>query len=241
MAKGVRLDENAEIYKQREKQSEKQKLKDMSLGKKVEYIWEYYRIHGLIIGLVIALVIYLIYVALNPAPISVFEAAIIDSPMVEETWTEFGDEFSDHLGIDPEKQVITLNTNYAFGSSIDYSVNMRQVLMARISANEIDVIIAPESEFISYAKNGYFKDLAEQIPTDIYSKITDQLFLSDTVVEGYEITPEDEEVNAYGIYINDTTFFQENSYSEDPYILGIMGNSDHTENTLEFIRYLLEQ
>ena len=107
---------------------------------------------------------------------------------------------------------------------------MKQALTTFVAAAEVDVIIAPESEFESYAKLGFFDKLSDQLPTDLYSLLTDYFYISQL--------QEDPEKSVYGIYLSDTDLFKENANNTDPYIIGIVGNSKHKQNSIEFIRYL---
>ena len=95
-----------------------------------------------------------------------------------------------------------------------------------------DVIIAPESEFKSLAYAGAFSKLSDQLPTDIYSSLTDKFYLSNTESNA-EQTP-------YGIYLADTKLFKDNKKNSERYIIGILANSHHTDNSIEFVRYLFK-
>jgi hypothetical protein len=99
-------------------------------------------------------------------------------------------------------------------------------------AGEIDVIIAPESLFKQYTDNGYFAALSDELPTDVYCSLTDSFFLSGT--------SDDPEKNAYGIYLTNSDLFKNVTYNDEPYVLGILQNYPHKENTVEFIRYLFK-
>ena len=82
-------------------------------------------------------------------------------------------------------------------------------------------------------RSGYMDKLSDQLPTDIYSSLTDYVYVS--------ATEEDAEKNVYGIYLTETKLFQENANNTDPYILGIIVNSGHKVNAVEFIRTLFSK
>jgi hypothetical protein len=79
MPKQVRLNENAEIYQPRKKQTEKEKLSEMSLKDKVSYLWEYYKLHALVIVLIIATIIYIVKEIVTPNIETQLYAAIINN------------------------------------------------------------------------------------------------------------------------------------------------------------------
>jgi hypothetical protein len=230
MPKQSRLEEPVTIYQPRELPSEKEKLKNMTTKEKMNYLWEYYRLHALGGILAISVIIYVIYQIATPNINTQFYAAIIDSSLSTEAVEEFASEFSDYLELNPKLEDIQINDTFYLSGSGNY--NIQQALTAYIAAREVDVIIAPESQFLNYAKNDYFTKLSEALPTDIYSSMTDRFFLSETT----EISDK----NAYGIYLNDSDLFKGVTYDGEPYVLGILANYPHEENTIEFINYLFK-
>lgn len=232
MPKQTRLDDDASIYQPRKVQTEKEKLKEMSFRKKIEYLGEYYKFHALVAVVIIAAGIYIINTILNPASSTQFYAAIINSSADENTMKKYNLDFAKYLDLDTAKQNVDLNTTYYLGSQDSYSMNLREALLTRISAKEVDVIIAPESEFYQYAYAGGFVKLSGLLPTDIYSSLADNLYLTHT--------EDDNEQSAYGIYLSGTEFNKIISKNSEPYIIGILANSRHMNHSIEFVRYLFK-
>lgn len=232
MPKQTRLGEDADIYQPRIEQSEKQKLKDMTPRARMAYLWEYYKIHAFIVILAIALVSYIIYTIATPNIKPQFYAAMINNTIDAEILEEYKNEFTEYLELDPETENVEFNTTFIFSQQNKYSIDLKQVLSTYIAAKEIDVIIAPESEFKAYAYHGFLAKLSDQLPTDIYSSLTDYFYISDLT--------DDPEKNVYGIYLTDTKLYRENADNTDPYVLGIVGNYQHEDNTIEFIRTLFQ-
>jgi len=229
MPKQTKLDEHAVIYQPRQELSEKEKLKDMNVAEKFNYLWEYYRIHAAIAVASIALIIYIVHEIMTPDVVPQFYAAIIDSGVPSETMLQYGEDFAEYLELDPTRQSIELSDKF-YSSSSDYASSMQQILATYIAAGEVDVIIAPESEFMNYAYYGYFGKLSDALPTDVYSALTDYFYITET--------EEDATKNAYGINLSNSDLFQNLEYDGEPYILGIVANYPHADNTVEFIRYL---
>ena len=232
MPKQTRLDESAAIYQQRKKQSEKEKLKDMNLRNKMAYLWEYYHIVILLITAAIIIAIYTIYSILTPNVHPRFYAAIVNSNIITDQVQEYGQDFADYLQLDPKTENVIMNDNLTVSMGSDFATNMQEVLTAYIASREVDVIIAPETDFKGYIQSEYFINLSDELPTDVYSMLTDYFYLSSA--------PSDPEQNAYGIYLSDTDLFQDASYNDDPYILGIVANYTHKEDTVKFIKYLFK-
>lgn len=232
MPNQTRLDESADIYQPRKEQSEKEKLKDMKFSDKLSYLWEYYKIHAAVTIAVIGLASYLIYQIVTPDIKPQFYAAIINSAVNPDTMVQFKTDFADYLQLDPKRQSIDLNDTFYLSTGSEYVSEMQQVLTTYIAAGQVDVIIAPESTFKDYAANGYMAKLSDELPTDVYSSLTDNFYISGTT--------DDPEKNAYGIYLSDTSLFKGVTYNGEPYILGIIPNYPHEDNTIEFIKYLFK-
>ncbi len=232
MPKQSKLDEQAVIYQPREKQTEKEKLKEMNFRGKISYLWEYYKIHAFVIVAVIALISYIIYKFVTPDVKTQFYAAIIDSAVNREVLEEYKQEFSDYLQLDPELESVELNDSFYLSSDGEYTSNLTQILSTYIAAGEVDVIIAPESAFNNYAYYGYTAKLSDELPTNVYSSLTDYFYLTET--------EDDPNHNAYGIYLTDSNLFGGLEYNSEPYVLGIVANYPNEENTIDFIRFLFK-
>lgn len=232
MPKKTRLDESAQIYQPRSEKTEREKLKDMSTKDKLSYLWEYYRISAFIIVAAVVLLIYVIYKIITPDVKPQFNAAIINGSIFTTSLEHYADDFAEHLQLDPKRESVVLNNNF-FTDYGGLASSSAEALVAYIAGGEIDVIIAPETNFKQYAYYGYFKKLSEALPTDVYSSLTDYFFISDQ--------EDDTEKNPYGIYLDNSDLFKDAIYKSDSYVLGIMANGPHTDNTVEFIKYLFEK
>ncbi len=231
MPKQSRMDDSSIIYQDRVELSEKEKLRSMSFSAKLSYLWEYYKIHAFVIIGVVGLIAYFIYELVTPNVNPVFYAAVLNSPLDEDSKNEFLTEYSDYLKLDPAHEEVIINTQFYFSTAEGSPFsNMQQVLDTYIANSEVDVIIAPESDFIKYAQIGYFQKLSNELPTDIYSSLTDEFFITSTEDEAAE--------SAYGIYLTSSDLFKDLSYQGQPYVLGILSNSKHEEDTIEFIDYI---
>lgn len=232
MAKQTKLGEDATIYQPKKETSEKERLKNMSVKKRFSHLWEYYKIHGLIIIAIIALIIYIVYQIRTPNVDVKLYAAIINNTIETEVWDDYEERMIEYLELDPVTSEIFFNDIFYYNSTPDYEANVRQAFAIYITAAEIDLIIAPISEFANYVNFGFLDPLSDQLPTDLYSSLTDDFYLS-----GTEDNPK---VYAYGIYLADTKLFKENArpVEDDPYIIGIVANSQHKENAVKFIRYI---
>lgn len=228
----TRLDDSADIYQPRTEKKVKEQLKEMNTQEKLAFLWEYYKVQAGIIVLAIALIIYIIKEIITPDVKPKFNAAIINNPINSIMLEEYANSFAEKLQLDPVRESVVLNDNF-YTDDIGLASSSLQALAAYISGAEIDVIIAPETNFKQYAYYGYFKKLSDALPTDVYSSLADYFFISDQ--------EDDPEKSPYGIYLDKSNLFGGVKYKYDSYVLGIVANSPHPDTTVEFIKYLFEK
>lgn len=232
MAKETRLNETAEIYQPRIKQTEKQKLSEMTMKEKIGYFNQYYKYKVLGTLAALAFVIYILYTVFSPKIETVFYAAIVNNYMDSESADKFSSDFGKYLDLDFEKNNVVIDSSY-FINDKDMSgsaMQSEQKLAVLVASQQIDVIIAPAEDFKSMAYYSYFDDLADQLPTDLYKHFTDKLYISKT--------EDDKDEKAFGIYLNNVKFLDTSGYLIKDPVLGIIGNSKYKTNSVEFIRYL---
>lgn len=227
--KKTTLDDNANIYNRRGNKTEKQKLSEMTFSEKISYINTYYTKTFIVLSIIIIGVIYLIYSMISPKVEDALYAAVINYSIDEETAHELEHNFGEYLKIG-EKESINIDTSFFLGESSDASMTAanQMKLTTYLSAQEIDLVIAPESYFENYATNGFFDNLEEQLPTELYTKLADYLYFSTSQENPNEV--------AYGIYLDHLPYYQERDH-EERHIIGLVVNSTKKENGVEFIRY----
>lgn len=231
MPKKTELDDDAMIYQQRKVLTEKEKLQGMNFKQKLAYLWDYYKIHALAVIIVIAVISSIIYNIVTPNVETKLYTAVINNPFQDQNIKSLEKDLSKYLHLKPKTENVIFNTTFYFNSSKDYSLNMKTVLTTYIAAQDVDVIIAPESEFKSYAYHGCFDKLSDQLPTDLYTSLTDQFYMTNK--------ENDSEKSVFGVYLNNSRLFK-NIKVKEPYVLGIVANSRHSDNSTELIRYLFK-
>ncbi len=232
--KQTRLDDNASIYERRNPKSERQKLSEMNGREKWQYFKDYYFKKTVISVLLISLVGYFLYTVLSPKPETVLHIACANYQFSEEQIEQLEQEVADYLGINPNTQEVLFDPSYIL-SDFDYSSAEKLSVLA--FARELDVLIVPESKFQEYAFSGSLWSLSDQLPTDLYSALSDKFYLSQLRQdeESYENATGPSYV--FGIYLDEVELFK-NYPTEDPPVLGIVLSGENNENAVEFIRYL---
>lgn len=250
------LDDRAYIYQKRETKSEIQKLKEMTLKEKWSYFLEYYFVKLLIALAIVAGLLYFLYSILSPKPENVLYIASINNYLTEDITTNLQEEISDYLDLEDMEEVIidvnyfidlqtvtdegidgdleesesNIDPNFGFGTSNSATSHMR--LSTYMAAQEIDIIIAPESIFEHFMNNEFFDNLEDTLPTDIFTRLQNELYIGTTSANPVS--------KPYGVRLDNLPNNKFSSTNE-AYVFGIVVNSTHKENTISFIRYLLEE
>jgi hypothetical protein len=224
------LDDNASIYRKRETKSEKQKFSELDFKGKVSYFNTYYLKKVIVIALVAIGLGYFIYTIIAPKPENALYVAVINYSLDDETADQLEKDFGEYLNIGEMEQV-NIDTSFFLDESGDPSMtSANQIkLSTYLAAQEIDMVIAPESYFENYVGNGFFDSLESQLPTNVFATLADYLY--------HGTTEEDSSEKVYGIYLDHLPYYKERNVDE-PHVIGLVTNSTKKENGIEFIRYI---
>ena len=234
--KETRLDDSAAIYQNRKPKTEKQKLSEMNGKEKWQYFKDYYLKKVFVGAILLVFVGYFLYTVLSPKPETLLHVACANYVFSEEQIESLKYGFGEYLEMDPETQEIVFDSGY-FLNGADYS--SAEKLAVLFAAKELDVFIAPESNFTEYAFSGSMWSLSDQLPTELYSALSDKFFMSQVRQEEESIEEATGPSYVFGIYLDETELFKDYK-NEDPPVLGIVLSGQNNENAVEFIRYLFD-
>lgn len=235
------LDDNAEIYKHRAPQSEREKLREMDFSEKLAYFKIYY-LKKLLATLVIGgFVIWIIVTMVTPKPERVLNVAFINYPLTQDYLDKMNTDLTELLKVDSENQELFFDTSYDL---VNHDYASAEKIMTYTYSGEIDVFIAPESQFLKYAFSETMWPLTDLLPTDLYSTFsTSDLLVSKTRASNDEVVPEEATgpEGVYGIYLRDLEMFNIFDTSTDPPVLGVVVTAKNKENSISYIKYLLNK
>ena len=240
--KQTMLNDDAAIYQKREPKSERQKFSEMkTFEDKLNYFRMYY-LKGLLAGLVIAaLGIYLIYTIVSPKDEFLLHVAFVDYLFDSGPTDRMTEDFISASGITlGEHEVIKFD-----GLSYQVSggdVNSATAFATHVMAGEIDVVIAPEGTFTSYAFNGTMNSLTESLPADLYAALSDRFLLTSVRKSDGSGEASDEQL-VLGLYLDNTPFWEDYGpllRSEERPVIGIVANSKNKETAIQLLRWLFE-
>lgn len=236
--KETRLQEDAYIYSKREETDEKQKWKNLDRAGKFQYFKDYYLKKLIIGGLAAAGVIWLLVTVLTPEPEMDLYIALINSSAPQEKEELLTGELAALLGSESVEN-ITLDSSYFIHlEEMDQgSLGSIQRLSAQAYTKMVDAVIADEEEFHYFARQGYFMDMAEALPTDLYSRLADNIYLDRMELEKSEGIRYGEDI-AYGISLKGFEGFEALETGMENPVLGIVANTEKRENGIKALKYL---
>lgn len=210
----------------------KPNFKEMSLKKKIGYVWDYYRLH---IGIVLVLAIFVISMIHHYATLkdSVLDLLFLNASNAYDTPVDF-DEFLTEQEFDTNKQTITLTTSLSFPleeGSFQSDYYSTQALAAMFAAGDLDVFAAPKQIYNDFASVGYVADLRLVFTEEELASYQDILIYT-TDAETGEVFP-----SAFDLTGN--RWLQEYAYYSDGYYIAVSACTDSPELTKEFFLYVL--
>ncbi len=245
---------------------ERAALKNAPFKKKWEHFWYYYKWYFWGTILAISMLIFLIYQLCNQKE-TVFHAVMLNALCLteENTYTE---DFAQYAGINTDKQEIEFDTSFQISEDVydEMSVMMSQKLVSFAAAAELDVMVASEYCFQTYAHTNTFYDLRYFLTEEQLAKYEPYFYYIDgeiiktmeaaimdlegSFVPVYPDPTKPEEMKdpiPVGIYVSSNDKLLENFYFAgngevtENVVLGVYGNTEYPENCLKYLEYLFEE
>lgn len=242
LAKETKLDDSAGIYAKRTKQTEREKVKDMTFKERVAYFNMYYLKKVVISICIIGILGSLLYQTLAPKPDELLNIAVINDYFDDKQINNFLNNLNTHFEVDPDKEKINFDYSYYISDSdmSQNTVSSIQKLSTYVAAKQLDVIITDEACFKSLTEDGYFISLTDLLPVDVYTELVDRFYTGavkeDDLKGNISYGPQE----TYGIYIDDSEIYKNSGTSIEKPVLGVISNSPNKDNTIKLIKYLLE-
>ena len=208
-----------DLSKKERRLIEKEKLKGMGFGKKLEYIWMYYK--PAIFGVIAAIV--LVFMAKDyyeQAQIKTVLSLSIVNSMASDT-DEMQQEIQDAIGYGDDKySKVEISVNLTTGTEedeFDYTAQMAYV--THIQAGAIDIMIMPEKLYQTLNENQPFADLEELLGEDVFASFGTQ-------------------TDKTHISIKDSKLAEELGISYEPMCIVVPFSAQNQENAVKWIESL---
>ncbi|MBR4981083.1 MAG: hypothetical protein IKY94_00790 [Lachnospiraceae bacterium] len=210
-----------------------EKLNDQPFSKKLEYFWDYYKVHT-IITVFLACMFGSILHSIITQKETVLSIAYINAfPNIEDEI--FIEDFEAYLGLNLKKQQVVLDSTYYIDdtSTSPYAATYSQKFSTNAMAGKLDVVLADSTNFDFYGNQGFFQNLNLILPSEILEKYTDKLYYADLP------TDETDQKVPIGIKIDQAKKICEtSSYPKTDAYFGFVAGSNYVDNALAYLNYL---
>jgi hypothetical protein len=203
-------------------------LKSMSRKEKIEYIWDYYKLHIISVIVVIAVIASFIHGQLTKIDY-VVNVTIIGNAINESKKEEAEKKFTSLVIKEGEQRKQALIDVIATDKS-ELSYEMMQKFVVRIAAGEIDVVILDKGFFDSFVKQDMF------IPLESISQIN----LSDIKQSKIEASGSTNNKAVYAISVEGNKELEDIGYDTKNKVLGIMASSKNKDNGIKVFKDILD-
>lgn len=230
-------------------QAELDKLKTLTFKKKIEYIWEYYKIP--IIAVVFAVIIIVSFArtlaAVNKDAIT-FVATDVLCEDSDITSRVLNDAFTKHMGDEAdEKDMIVLDASMYFKNNDEYTASvMIQKLTAMVSSHSANIFIGSNDFVQTQGAFGMFENLEEKLDPQIYEALkNNDMLISVTIPEDTESSEPSPEYTYYaGVDMSklDNELLDSAGMTlPESAILAIPVNGNNEDRAIEFFYLLLDE
>lgn len=247
--------------RERVKTERKKYFKTAPFSKKIEFFWEYYKIHTFIILFLTIIVGYFIH-HLVTAKDTVLSGLFLNAHSLETEVNvdDWGQEFLELKKIDTEEYEVTFLDSYTLSGDDTTDYEIEQAIWVQVGAGAIDFMVSPLDYVTDYAYQDYYCDLRTIFSEEQIEKY-EQYFL---YVDG-EVIKEIDELsqdlnNEVNVTLPDATkpeemkdpipVFIDMSQCEeitklygsayDSLVFGVLVNAEFPDNAVAFLDYLME-
>lgn len=233
--------------------SEKEKLSRLKGQKKLQYLWDYYKLSFVIACILLYILGYVLYGHFTQKN-NVLYAAFINVAPSDALTDRLSDGFLLSRGMDLNKNAFYLYTGlYLTGDEAnpyhEYTYASRIKLVAAIDSETLDVALMDEEAFDAFSQNGYLCNIEEflsegdcELYQDCRELLRDNIvILEDNSEEAaldhsLSYTAETAEY-PMALDISRTPLLKDAGFTE-PVYLGVINNTPRKEEAAEYIRYL---
>lgn len=216
----------------------------MSTKQKLEYFWEYYKIHTLAAIIIIAIAISLVKQIATSKDFG-FYAVLIDAITTDsnygltEIWNE---EFLEYAQIDPKEYEVYIDTSVTLSESIDteYMIANQQRLFATLMAGNVSAFVADTETFEAYAQFEYFYDLESVMSEEDLKKYSPYFYYTDAATFDQDSDIPTDDVSTQEDPGNLIINHRDPSTMEQPVAVGIILTEDNKIADAGFYTYLRE-
>lgn len=214
---------------------QQKKMSNESFSKKIEYFWDYYKVHVMII-VFLACMFGSILHAIVAQKETLLSVALINAfPNTEDEILM--EDFSTYLELNAKKQQVLIDSTYYIddNSTSPYATTYSQKFSTNAMAGKLDVVLADGENFDFYGNQGFFQDLSLILPKEMLDMYQDSFYYVDH--------PYDEINTLVPIGIKINTASKISNYSCYPGVdayYGIVTDTQNIDYAISYLNYIYQ-
>lgn len=233
---------------------EREKLKNLHGLKKVQYIWDYYKLPIVALCIFLYIITYSLYEHFTHKE-TVLYTALVNVSASESLTAQLSTDFLDFIDTDTSKETMQLYTGLYLTDDEtnpyhEYTYASRMKMLASIDSEQLDVVLMNKEAFDAFSQNGYLCDLMELLSdkdTVLLNECKPYLVTNTIILEDNSVDLQFDPSITYQAVTEEHTFGLDMSQSgligksmfDDTVYLGIIANSPRKEAAIDYIKYLM--
>ena len=235
------------------KQQGQNPLHNLHGTKKIQYIWDYYKLPLVILGIILYVIIYILYRHLTYKD-TILYTALVNVNAGDTLTEQLAGGFLEVSGIDTSKNKLHVYTDLYLtddenNAYHEYTYASRMKILASIDGELFDVVLMNQEAFDAFSQNGYLCNLddllAEENPdfyNDINPFIVNNIYIEednsfelifDSSIPYSAVTEE----YPMGLDLSQARLIEQAGFEETVYF-GIIENSPRKETAVAYLQYL---
>lgn len=211
---------------------EGEKLRGMTLPKKIGYVLTYYK--GWLLGLLVLTLFtgYAVDVVVQNQKETVLLGFFTNDQRDYFPAGRLQRDMSDSLGLEKNQRVIFDDDLYVdlHGEAVEYTAASNGKIIAYISTASLDFVVTTGEVYRHFAQDVPLLDLSQLLPQDVYDRLAPHIAASpDPAGEGGDVPG--------AIELSQSRFLREAGLPEGSYYLFVPYNAPHTQALCGFIQY----
>lgn len=228
-------------------------LNQLQGKKKIQYIWDYYKLPIAVLCIFFYIIIYAFYHHFSYKN-TILYTAFVNVTIGEDLNKGLNIDFLNFLNLNTSKNKLELYTGLYLTDNeqnayYQYTYASRMKILATIEGEKLDVVLMNKEAFDAFSQNGYLCDLdtlLSQNNFDLYNHLKSDLInniiilednandlIFDPSISYYAITEE----HRFGLDLSHTKLIQQAGFQE-PVYLGIIANSPRKDTAITYLQYL---
>ena len=173
---------------------ERDKLKSLHGLKKIQYIWDYYKLPIVAFCIFLYIIGYTLYGHFTHKE-KVLYTALVNVSASESLTRQLNADFLDFLDVDTSKETMQLYTGLYLTDDEanpyhEYTYASRMKILAAIDGEQLDVVLMNKEAFDAFSQNGYLCDLDKLLTASdshLYEVLKPYLVANTTILEDNSI------------------------------------------------------